>query len=94
MRAMDTGVYIRRSHEAIELVPAAEVIEAWEGGCLIRSEEKLESSPSATYYVIEADQLVAVKLSSAEAKAAPFDYAADKDRSDTRALALAGPGGD
>jgi len=45
---MDTGVYIRRSSEGIALLPGAEVIEDWDGGCLIRSEEKLGSPPGVT----------------------------------------------
>jgi len=90
---MDTGVYIRRSNEGIVVLPAAEVIEDWEGGCLIRSEEKLESSPDVTYYVAEGDQLIAVNFPSGGVETAPFDYVADKDRSDTREIALVAAGG-
>jgi hypothetical protein len=83
---MDTGVYIRRSNEGIALLPGAEIVNDWDGGCLIRSEEKLESPPGVAYYVTEGEQLIAVKFPPANTGTAPFDYAADKDRSDTRAL--------
>ena len=91
--AMDTGVYIRRSHEGIALLPGAEIIDDWDGGCLIRSEEKLESPPGVAYYVTEGDQLVAVKFPPAHSETAPYDYAADKDRSDIRALTETARGG-
>jgi hypothetical protein len=84
---MDTGLYIRRFNESIALLPGAEIIDDWDGGCLIRSEEKLESPPGVAYYVTEGDQLVGVKFPPAENETAPYDYSADKDRSDTRALA-------
>ena len=89
---MDTGVYIRRSHEDVALFPAAEVIDDWDNGCLIRSEEKIEPSPDDAYYVVEGDQeLVALKFSPSDTEGPPFDYAAQKDRSDTRALELTIP---
>ena len=91
MRTMDTGVYIRRSHEDVALVPGAEVIDDWDDGCLIRSEEKIEPSPDDGYYVVEGEQLVAVKFSPSDTATPPFDYAAQKDRSDTRALELTIP---
>lgn len=80
---MNTAVYVRRSGEAIALEAGAEIIEAWEGGCLIRSEGPLEASPGVSYYVADGDEFVAVRFPVAEAKEAPFDYAAELDRSDT-----------
>lgn len=87
MRTMDTGVYIRKTHGGVALVAGAEVIDDWGDGCRIRSEEELESSPDVVYYIVEGEQLVAVKFSASDAETAPFDYAADKDRSDARVLA-------
>jgi len=90
---MDTGVYVRKPGEGIQLLAGAEVIDDWDSGCLIRSEEKIESAPGVDYYVAEGEQLVGVKFSAVEDDTAPFDYAADKDRSDTRALADSARGG-
>jgi hypothetical protein len=86
LRSMNTAVYVRKAGEGIALAAGAEIIEAWEGGCLIRSEERLESPPGVTYYVAEGNDLVAVKFPPSEADAAPFDYPAEMDRSDTRTV--------
>ena len=73
---MDTGVYIRRSHDGIALLASAVVFEDWD---------------DIVYYVVEREQLVAVKLATAENESAPYDYAAGKNRSDTRAFDLTTP---
>ena len=86
MWGMDTAVYVRRSGEGIALAAGAEIIERWEGGCLIRSEERLDSPPGVTYYVADGKDLVAVKFPPSEADAPPFDYPAELDRSDTRTV--------
>lgn len=83
---MDTAVYVRVSGEGIGMVMGAEIVDDWEGGCLIRAEEPLEPAPGRDYYVADGDELVAVRFDPAAAGQGPYDYAADKDRSDTRPL--------
>jgi hypothetical protein len=65
-------------------VMGAEIVDEWEDGCLIRSEEILPVALGQTYYVKEGDDLVAVTFPVSSASESPFDYAARKDRSDIR----------
>lgn len=83
---MNTEVFIRESQKGFTVQPGAEVVDEWEGGCMIRSEERLHQPPGTRFYVAEGDSVIAVKLTSPGQKRPPFDYPAEKDRSDIRPL--------
>ncbi|WP_367872061.1 hypothetical protein [Luteolibacter sp. Populi] len=79
---METDIYVREAEKGITLLMGAEIIDTWEDGCLVRSEEKLPAG--GHYYVEEGDQLVALSLPPPRQDRGPYDYAAQKDRSDIR----------
>jgi hypothetical protein len=82
---MNTEVYIREGGTGIRHHLGAEVVDEWEDGCLIRSEERLETAPFISYYIVEGQALVAVKLGEPSGTG-PFDYSVELDRSDVRSL--------
>jgi hypothetical protein len=81
---MNSEVYVRNSLTGFAPQLGAEIVDEWEGGCLIRSEEPLPTGDGIGYYVVEGPSLVAVKLPPVDGSQGPFDYAAEKDRSDIR----------
>jgi hypothetical protein len=81
---MNREVYVRHSATGFAPQLGAEVVDEWDGGCLIRSEEPLSVEDGSSYYVVEGRSLVAVKLPPVDQSEGPFDYAAEKDRSDIR----------
>lgn len=83
---MRTEVFVRDSQKGFILQLGAEVVDEWENGCMIRSEERLHQPPGTRFYVIEGDSVVAVRLTSPGQKHPPFDYPAEKDRSDIRPM--------
>jgi hypothetical protein len=84
---MEQDLYVKLSGEGISRVMSAEIIDRWEDGCLIRSEEVLPVAVGRTYYVEEGEDLVAVTFPVSEKSDGPFDYPAQKDRSDVRPIA-------
>lgn len=83
---MDNDVYVKEPGNGIIRMAGAEIIDTWENGCLIRSEEVLPEEAGRSYYVEEGGHLVAVHFSRARQEQGPFDYSAQKDRTDTRKL--------
>ncbi|WP_035604294.1 hypothetical protein [Haloferula sp. BvORR071] len=83
---MDNDVYVREAANGLERLMSAEIVDTWEDGCLIRSEEALSMEPGTSYYVEEGDHLVAVHFGESREAQGPFDYAAQKDRTDVRRL--------
>jgi hypothetical protein len=83
---MDNDVYVKEPGNGIVRMAGAEIIDTWEDGCLIRSEEVLPEEVGRSFFVEEGGHLVAVHFSPARQQQAPFDYAAQKDRTDTRKL--------
>lgn len=66
------------------LQDGVEVIDDWEGGCLIRADEPLPDGPGSTCFIVESDALVGLRLPSFPSGNGPFEYVAEKDRSDVR----------
>ena len=90
---MENDVYVKNAGNGVALLLSAEIIDTWEDGCLIRSEEALSTEAGKHYYVEEADQLVSVHFTHPHnaSPQPPFDYPAQKDRSDVRRVpSLAG----
>jgi hypothetical protein len=83
---MKTEVFVRDSQKGFTLQLGAEVVDEWETGCMIRSEGRLLQPQGTRFYVAEGDSVVAVKLTSPDQKHPPFDYPAEKDRSDIRPM--------
>lgn len=83
---MDNDVYVKEPGNGIIRMAGAEIIDTWEDGCLIRSDEALPEEAGRTYFVEEGGLLVAVHFSPARQEQAPYDYAAQKVRTDTRKL--------
>ena len=83
---MDKDVYVKEPGNGIVRMAGAEIIDTWEDGCLIRSEEVLPEEVGRNYYVEEDGHLVAVHLPAARQEQGPYDYAVQKDRTDTRKL--------
>jgi hypothetical protein len=83
---MKPEVFVRDSQKGFAVLMGAEVVDDWEGGCMIRSEERLLQPPGTRFYVTEGDSVIAVKLTSPDQQRPPFDYPAEKDRSDVRPL--------
>lgn len=83
---MDNDVYVKEPGNGIVRVAGAEIIDTWENGCLIRAEEVLPEEAGRTYFVEDGGHLVAVHFPPARQTQGPFDYAAQKDRTDTRKL--------
>ena len=83
---METDIYVREAEKGVTLLMGAEIIDTWEDGCLIRSEEVLPEEVGRNYYVEEDGHLVAVHLPAARQEQGPYDYAVQKDRTDTRKL--------
>jgi hypothetical protein len=83
---METDVYVKEPGNGIVRIAGAEIIDMWEAGCLIRSEEELPEEAGRNYYVEEDGHLVAVHFPAARQQQGPFDYAAQKVRTDTRKL--------
>jgi hypothetical protein len=83
---MDNDVYVKEPGNGLVRMAGAEIIDTWEDGCLIRSEEALPEETGRNYYVEEGGHLVAVHLPPPRQEQGPFDYAAQKVRTDTRKL--------
>ena len=83
---MDNDVYVKEAANGLVRLMSAEIIDTWEDGCLIRSEEALPAESGKNYYVEEGDHLVAVHFGAARETRGPYDYAAQKDRTDVRRL--------
>ena len=79
-------VYVRDGRGGFILRDGAEIVDEWQGGCLVRSEDRLPTGPAETCYVIEGEVLVALRLPADPTGHGPFDYAAEKDRSDMRLI--------
>ena len=87
-QAMERDLYVRLSGEGISRLMSAEIIDEWEDGFMIRSEEVLPTGPGRTYYVEEGDHIVALDIPRPPQSEGPFDYAAQIDRSDVRPVSV------
>ena len=68
------------------LLEGVELLDQWEGGCLIRTETLLPDGPADTCYVLEGNVLVALRFPYPPKGNGPYDYAAEKDHSDIRVV--------
>lgn len=82
---MKPDVYVRSWENGLSRLRGAEIIDEWENGFRIRSEVRLPNLPGTGYYVVEGENLVAIRLGRSDGQG-PFDYPAEKEPSDVRPL--------